>query len=111
MAGAGHNRSTSFVAAVAPTPGVGTVQASDACERVIGIFDATKWHRRALLSFAPTERLHAIVTDGGAPADEIDAWRTRGVEVVIAAPVLPEQTPVQPPSLRRVVPQPQGVLS
>ena len=29
---------------------------ADACERVIGIFDHTKWHRTALLSFVPAQR-------------------------------------------------------
>src|SRR5713226_44089 len=57
---------------------------ADACERVIGIFDGTKWHRSALLSFVSAERVAAIVTDSSAPAEEIDAWRTSGVEVVVA---------------------------
>jgi DeoR/GlpR family transcriptional regulator of sugar metabolism len=55
-----------------------------ACDRVIGIFDGTKWKRSALLSFVPTERVDAIVTDSGAPADHVEAWRGRGVEVVTA---------------------------
>ena len=38
-----------------------------ACERVFGIFDCTKWHRSALLSFVPADRVDAIVTDSGAP--------------------------------------------
>ena len=29
---------------------------ADACEQVYGIFDGTKWHRSALLSFVPVER-------------------------------------------------------
>src|SRR5262249_2305024 len=55
-----------------------------ACERVIGIFDRTKWQRSALLSFVPAERVDAIVTDSGAPAQPVRAWRERGVEVVTA---------------------------
>jgi len=55
-----------------------------ACERVIGIFDRTKWRRSALLSFVPAERVGAIVTDSGAPADLVQAWRRLGVEVVTA---------------------------
>ena len=55
-----------------------------ACERVIGIFDCTKWHRTALLSFVPAERVDAIVTDSGAPVADVEAWRARGTEVVIA---------------------------
>jgi DeoR/GlpR family transcriptional regulator of sugar metabolism len=55
-----------------------------ACERVIGIFDATKWHRTALLSFVAADRVDAIVTDSAAPAEAVEAWRARGTEVVIA---------------------------
>src|SRR5712691_865027 len=57
---------------------------ADVCEQVIGVFDSTKWSRTALLSFAPTERIAAIVTDAGAPADLIQEWRDRRVEVVAA---------------------------
>src|SRR6059058_3942442 len=38
-----------------------------ACERVIGLFDGTKWQRSALLSFVAADRVDAIVTDTGAP--------------------------------------------
>src|SRR2546426_2311823 len=55
---------------------------ADACERVFGIFDGTKWHRSALLSFVPTAGVHGIVTDTSAPADEVEAWRARGIEVI-----------------------------
>jgi len=58
---------------------------ADACERVIGIFDHTKWHRNALLTFAPTPRVDAIVTDALAPPELVDQWRERKVEVVAAA--------------------------
>jgi len=54
----------------------------DACERVIGAFDHTKWRRTALLSFVSTERIDAIVTDARAPADLVQEWRDRKVEVV-----------------------------
>jgi DeoR family transcriptional regulator of aga operon len=57
-----------------------------ACERVIGIFDRTKWNRTALLSFVPADRVDAIVTDDGAPPELVQAWREHGVEVVTAAP-------------------------
>jgi DeoR/GlpR family transcriptional regulator of sugar metabolism len=56
------------------------------CERVIGLFDATKWQRSALLSFVPADRVHAIVTDAGAPDDLIAGWRERGVDVRTAKP-------------------------
>jgi DeoR/GlpR family transcriptional regulator of sugar metabolism len=75
---------------------------ADACEQVVGIFDGTKWHRSALLSFAPVEHVAAIVTDTSAPVEQVEAWRARGVEVVTAAAASPERTPVRVPELRRV---------
>src|SRR5213595_2177489 len=57
---------------------------ADACERVIGIFDHTKWHRTALLSFVPAQRIDAIVTDALAPAELVAEWREQKVEVVTA---------------------------
>jgi hypothetical protein len=39
----------------------------------------------ALLPFAASERIDAIVTDEDAPVDAVSQWRARGVEVVTAA--------------------------
>jgi DeoR/GlpR family transcriptional regulator of sugar metabolism len=58
---------------------------ADACERVIGVFDHTKWRRSALFTFVPTQRIDAIVTDAAAPAELVLEWRDRNVEVVTAA--------------------------
>ena len=58
---------------------------ADVCERVVGVFDHTKWVRSALFSFVPTERIDAIVTDEAAPADLVQEWRARKVDVVTAA--------------------------
>jgi DeoR family transcriptional regulator of aga operon len=58
---------------------------ADACERVIGVFDHTKWRRSALFTFVPTQRIDAIVTDAAAPAELVHEWRARNVEVVTAA--------------------------
>src|SRR6266571_5850670 len=52
---------------------------ADACERVIGVLDHTKWRRSALLTFAPKERVDAIVTDAHAPAELVQQWRDRDV--------------------------------
>jgi DeoR/GlpR family transcriptional regulator of sugar metabolism len=57
-----------------------------ACERVVGVFDHTKWRRSALLSFVPAERVDAIVTDASTPAELAEPWRRRGVEVLTAEP-------------------------
>src|SRR5947208_3191659 len=74
-----------------------------ACELIYGILDGTKWHRSGLLSFAPREELTGIVTDSSAPADEVEAWRAAGVEVIIteAGPRAP--LPARPLDLRRTV--------
>jgi DeoR/GlpR family transcriptional regulator of sugar metabolism len=76
---------------------------ADACERVYGILDGTKWHRSALLSFAPIEDLTGIVTDSSAPADEVEAWRAAGIEVVLADPGPREAEPLRPRDLRRAI--------
>lgn len=57
-----------------------------ACERVVGIFDYTKWQRNALLSFVPADRVDAIVTDARAPEALVREWRDRDVDVVVAEP-------------------------
>jgi len=69
---------------------------ADACEQVYGILDGTKWHRGALLSFVPVERLTGIVTDSSAPADAVAVWRAKGVEVVTADPG-PREPPLRRP--------------
>ena len=70
---------------------------AEVCEKVVGIFDNTKWHRTALLSFVPSQRIDAIVTDEGAPAEAVAQWRERKVEVVTAAIAdeLAEMTPTR----------------
>jgi DeoR/GlpR family transcriptional regulator of sugar metabolism len=57
---------------------------ADVCERVIGVFDHTKWRRSALLSFVPAQRVSAIVTDAQAPPELVVAWRDAHVDVVTA---------------------------
>ena len=76
---------------------------ADACERIYGIFDGTKWHRSALLSFVPTEDVAGIVTDSSAPAEEVDLWRAAGVDVITADPGPREPPPLRPRDLRRAV--------
>jgi len=76
---------------------------ADACEEVYGILDGTKWHRSALLSFAPADQLAGVVTDSGAPADEVEAWRAAGVEVITVDPGPREPPPARPRDLRRAL--------
>jgi DeoR/GlpR family transcriptional regulator of sugar metabolism len=82
---------------------------ADACDRVYGIFDGTKWHRSALLGFVGVEKLTGIVTDSSAPAAEVDAWRAAGVEVITVDPGPREAPPVRPRDLRRVAPTDEAV--
>src|SRR3954451_559495 len=76
---------------------------ADACEEVYGILDGTKWHRSALLTFVPTGELSGVITDSGAPAEELDAWRAAGVEVIAVDPGPRETVRVRPRDLRRAV--------
>jgi DeoR family transcriptional regulator of aga operon len=75
---------------------------ADACERVIGIFDCTKWHKTALLSFVPADRVNVIVTDSSAPTDEVAAWRAHGVEVITVDAPAKAGTPVPSHALRPI---------
>ena len=81
---------------------------ADACERVVGIVDSTKWDRSALLTFVPTHQVDGIVTDAGAPADEVEAWQARGIDVVVADVESSERVPARPRDLRRRPPGEQG---
>jgi DeoR/GlpR family transcriptional regulator of sugar metabolism len=76
---------------------------ADACEQIFGIFDGTKWHRSALLSFVPVDQVDGIVTDSSAPPAEVEAWRLAGIEVVTADPGPSEPPPLRPRDLRRAV--------
>ena len=76
---------------------------ADACERVIGILDGTKWHRTALLPFVATEQVDAIVTDTSAPAEEVEAWRARDIDIVSVEPAQ-RARPAARPGLRRTRP-------
>jgi DeoR family transcriptional regulator of aga operon/DeoR family fructose operon transcriptional repressor len=76
---------------------------ADACEQIHGILDGTKWHRSALLSFVPIEDVAGVVTDSSAPLDDVEAWRSAGVDVVVADPGPAEPPPLRPRDLRRAV--------
>jgi DeoR/GlpR family transcriptional regulator of sugar metabolism len=76
---------------------------ADACELVYGIFDGTKWHRSALLTFVAVDQLAGIITDSGAPESEVEAWRAAGVNVITADPGPREPPPLRPRDLRRAV--------
>ena len=81
---------------------------ASACERVVGIVDSSKWHRTALLSFAATHELSAIVTDAGVPQESVAAWRERGVDVICADGGASERPRARVHDLRRRVPGQEG---
>jgi DeoR/GlpR family transcriptional regulator of sugar metabolism len=62
-----------------------------AASEVVALVDHTKWGRTAFATFCPTDRLTAVVTDEGAPAEMADELRQRRVVVHVAAE--PEKTP------------------
>lgn len=53
-----------------------------AAHRVIAVTEAAKLSRTALAFVAPASALHAVVTGGDAPTDEIDALNAAGVVVL-----------------------------
>jgi DeoR/GlpR family transcriptional regulator of sugar metabolism len=81
---------------------------ADACESVIALLDGTKWHRSALLSFVPADRISTIVTDTDAPMDEVAAWRATGIQVVTTEVTPSKRWPVRPRDLRRMTPRPDS---
>ena len=76
---------------------------AEACERVIGILDGTKWQRNALLTFVAPDSVDAIVTDSSAPPDQVEAWRARGTDVVVAEAERKQRRPIHTVDLRRPV--------
>jgi len=76
---------------------------TEACDHVIGLFDNTKWHKTALLSFAPTRRIDAIVTDEHAPPELVEEWREHKVQVHLAEIGTELYPPARTPVLRRPV--------
>jgi DeoR/GlpR family transcriptional regulator of sugar metabolism len=78
---------------------------ANACERMIGILDGTKWHRSALLTFVAANDVDAIVTDSSAPPAQVEAWRTRGVDVVTADVTRRERSPLAAVDLRHPIPE------
>lgn len=53
------------------------------CRQVIAVFDATKWGRVGLASFAWMHDLDFIITDRNAPADLVEQVRGFGIKVTL----------------------------
>ena len=60
--------------------------AMQGAEQTVGLIDATKFGRAAMLSVARAQDLDAIVTDAGLPPDVADEYRVAGVRLEIANP-------------------------
>jgi DeoR/GlpR family transcriptional regulator of sugar metabolism len=56
----------------------------NAAQKVVFCFDHTKFGRRSVLPLCDLDLVDTIVTDSGAPADLVEAFRGRGVEVILA---------------------------
>ncbi len=54
------------------------------CQEITAIVDSSKFGQVAVVTFAPIARLHRIITDAEAPADAVAAFRSLGVEVLLA---------------------------
>ena len=54
-----------------------------AAKEVIAIVDHTKWGRVAFASFAFIDQVDKIITDDKAPPELVEAFRARGVEVIL----------------------------
>lgn len=56
----------------------------DISDRHILLADSSKWGTRALAIIGAATEMHCIITDEGAPAEEIDHLRNFGIEVEVA---------------------------
>ena len=54
------------------------------CQEVIAVLDGNKFGQMGLASFATLDEISCIVTDDSAPPDMIEAFRQRGIEVLVA---------------------------
>ncbi len=56
----------------------------NAAQKVIFCFDHTKFGRQSVLPLCGVECIDTIVTDSGAPAELVEKFRAKGIEVVVA---------------------------
>ena len=55
-----------------------------AAERTVLLVDSSKFGLRSLAPLIPINQVHAIITDAGAPADDLRALEEQGVQVIVA---------------------------
>lgn len=56
----------------------------DKSHRAIALVDSTKWGRVSFGTFAKPERINTVISDAGAPPEEVAELRRIGVEVLLA---------------------------
>ena len=66
----------------------------NSAQKVIFCFDHTKFGRQSVLPLCGLECIDTIVTDSGAPAELVEQFRNKGIEVIIA----PQDTGGAPPN-------------
>jgi DeoR/GlpR family transcriptional regulator of sugar metabolism len=91
-AGAGLTEGTEEEAAV-------NRRATELARRVIVIADGTKIGTVSFAAVVPADRVDVLVTDVSAPADELDALRVSGVQVIVAAAPVAPSPDAAPPAL------------
>jgi DeoR family ulaG and ulaABCDEF operon transcriptional repressor len=64
-------------------------------EKVIVVADASKLRNRSAMIVFGLDRIDTLITDEGASAAELDAFRTAGVQVIVAHPIV--ESPVAMP--------------
>lgn len=90
-----HHADVAFIGtnALSMDHGLSTADAAEAAmkramianaDRVIAMCDSTKFGRDYLVSFATVPEVDVLVTDGSAPAQYLDAFRSEDVEVVLS---------------------------
>ena len=57
----------------------------ESASRVVLLLDSSKFGLRSLLPVIPLEQVYALVTDKGAPVEELDKLRSKGIEVHVAS--------------------------
>jgi DeoR/GlpR family transcriptional regulator of sugar metabolism len=62
-----------------------------AVEKVIFCLDSSKLGRRSVVPLCTLDCINTIVTDTGAPPDQVEQFRERGIEVVLAEVAVPAQ--------------------
>ena len=55
----------------------------DISKKVVAVCDSSKFGRRSLSHILPTEKVHQVITDHGAPKFDLKALRKAGIEVTL----------------------------